>query len=126
MTSKFDTKQAAISFLELVVTGKIDEAYETYVDMSGKHHNAYFGAGFTSLREAMKANHVETPGKQFIIKHVVAENDLVAVHSHLTFKADEPGMIVVHLLRFDNGKIVELWDLGQQIPVDIPNTDGVF
>ena len=32
-------KEFAIYFLNMVVEGKIDEAYRKYVDMEGKHHN---------------------------------------------------------------------------------------
>lgn len=35
-------------------------------------------------------------------------------------------MIVVHLLRFRGGKIVEIWDCGQPVPADSPNSDGAF
>ncbi len=38
----------------------------------------------------------------------------------------EPGIAVVHLFRFQAGKIVEMWDCGQQLPADSPNTDGAF
>jgi hypothetical protein len=35
-------------------------------------------------------------------------------------------MSVVHMFRIRNGKIAEMWDCGQQIPKDSPNTDGAF
>ena len=119
-------KEIAVGFLQMVVAGKIDEAYQLYVTMDGKHHNAFFASGFSTLREAMKENHTQFPHKQFTVKHVLGDGDLVAVHSHLVFKAGEPGMVVVHLFRFNEGKIVELWDCGQAIPVECPNTDGAF
>jgi len=30
------------------------------------------------------------------------------------------------LFRFEDGKIVELWDFGQPVPAESPNTDGLF
>lgn len=119
-------KQSALEFLKLVIDGKIDEAYEKYVDMQGTHHNAFFPAGFQTLKEAMKENEAQFPGKQFTIKNVLGEGDLVAVHSHLVMKPGEPGMITMHLFRFKNDKIVEMWDCGQAIPEDSPNKGGVF
>jgi hypothetical protein len=32
----------------------------------------------------------------------------------------------VHILRFERGRIVEMWDLGQEIPEDSPNALGMF
>ena len=121
-----DNKQSALQFMELVTAGKIDEAYQKYVSMDGKHHNAFFPAGFPALRDAMKENHIQFPVKIFTPKNVLADGDLVAVHSHLVLKAGEPGIITVHIFRFQDGKIIELWDCSQAIPADLPNTDGVF
>jgi predicted SnoaL-like aldol condensation-catalyzing enzyme len=41
-------------------------------------------------------------------------------------KQDDPGMTVVHIFRFQNGKIIEMWDVGQEIPHDSPNVDGAI
>lgn len=120
-------KESAIHFLKQVVSGEIDEAYAKYVDLSGKHHNAYFPAGFPALREAMKENHSKFPHKQFEVKRVIAEGDWVVTHSHLRMNAeDQTGKVAVHLFRFKNGKIVEMWDCGMPIPENSPNRDGVI
>ncbi len=119
-------KQSAQDFLTLVVNGKIDEAYEKYIDMNGKHHNLYFAGDFTTLKEAMEESQKERPDKKFTIKHVVGDGDMVAVHSHLLLKPDTPGMITLHMFRFENDKIVEMWDFGQEIPKDSPNQNGAF
>ncbi len=119
-------KQAAVDFLQLVVAGRIEEAYQTHVDMQGKHHNPYFPAGFAALQQAMTEAHVQYPDKQFTIHHVLGDGDLVAVHSQMVHGPDQPAIAVVHLFRFHAGKVVELWDCGQPIPADSPNVDGSF
>jgi predicted SnoaL-like aldol condensation-catalyzing enzyme len=119
-------KQTALQFLSLVVVGNIDEAYQKYVNMDGKHHNTYFPAGFVSLREAMKENHLQFPDKKFTVKNALGDGDLVAVHSHLVMKIGGPELLVVHLFRFKDDKIVEIWDCGQAIPDNNPNKDGAF
>jgi predicted SnoaL-like aldol condensation-catalyzing enzyme len=117
-------KDIAVKFLQLVVAGNIDEAYEMFVDMKGKHHNIYFPADFYSLKDAMKENHKEFPNKVFEIKNIIAEGNLVAAHSSINI--GEKKIAVVHLFRFENEKIIEMWDVGQEIPDDIPNIDGAF
>jgi predicted SnoaL-like aldol condensation-catalyzing enzyme len=119
-------KDIALAFLKTVTDGSIDEAYEKYVEMSGKHHNVYTPAGFTALKDGMQENETQMPNKKFTPKTVIADGELVAVHSHLVLKADMPDMSVVHMFRIRNGKIAEMWDCGQQIPKDSPNTDGAF
>ena len=119
-------KQAAIDFLQLVVAGRIDEAYQKHVDMRGKHHNAFFPSGFANLKKAMAENEGINPGKRLTVVNALADGDLVAVHSHLKVGKGEPDMTVVHLFRFADSKIIEMWDCGQRLPADSPNSDGAF
>ena len=121
-----DPKQIARQFMELVIAGKIDDAYKKYVSSNGKHHNAYFREGFQALQEAMKENHLQFPNKQFTIEHVISDGELVAIHSHIVLRQGEAGMAAIHLFRFQGNKIVEMWDIGEPIPADSPNQDGVF
>ncbi len=129
MADKNDTeayKQAAVEFLRLATSGSIDEAYQKYVDMQGKHHNPFFPTGFAALKKGMLDNHARFPNKQLTIKHVLGDGELVAVHSHIVMNPGEKGVATVHLFRFDKNKIVELWDFGQPVPDDSPNQDGIF
>jgi predicted SnoaL-like aldol condensation-catalyzing enzyme len=119
-------KQAAVEFLQLVVAGRIDEAYRAHVNMRGKHHNPFFAAGFPALQKAMQDDQARSPNKQLNVKNVLGDGDLVAVHSHLVFRPGDPGMATVHFFRFRAGKIVEMWDCGMPIPPDSPNADGAF
>ena len=117
-------KEIAVNFLNLVIAGRIDEAYEKYVDKNGKHHNVYFPAGFSALKDAMKENHTQFPNKEFEIKNVIAEGSIAAVHSRLLLGDKE--MAVVHIFKIEEGKITEMWDIGQEIPEELPNKDGAF
>ena len=119
-------KEQAIDFLQLVVAGKIDEAYENYINIHGRHHNLYYSGEFTSLKKGMLENHAQFPNKRLMVKNVLGDGDLVAIHSHIILKAGDPGMVTVHIFRFEEGKIVEMWDIGQAIPVDSPNRMGAF
>jgi predicted SnoaL-like aldol condensation-catalyzing enzyme len=117
---------AAVQFLKLVTDGNVEEAFSLYVASTGKHHNLYIAAGFDALKEGMQASESETPNEQFTIKYVITENDMVAVYSRLVMNPGETGMIVVHMFRFADDKIVEIWDCAQKIPNDSLNNDGSF
>jgi predicted SnoaL-like aldol condensation-catalyzing enzyme len=121
-----DRKEAAVHFLKLVVAGRINEAYQLYVEIQGKHHNPFFPAGFPALRTAMAGNHAEFPNKQITAKHVLGDGDFVAVHSHLVMVPGEKEFATVHLFRFQGTGIVEMWDIGLPLPADSPNRDGAF
>jgi len=119
-------KETAVDFLQLIVAGSIDEAYANYVNMHGKHHNMYYSADFSALKQGMIENQSKFPNKRLMVKNVIGDGNMVAIHSNLIMKTGEPGMAVVHIFRFENGKIVEMWDIGQTVPNESPNRLGAF
>ena len=119
-------RQAAKQFLQLVVAGQIDEAYQRHVDLNGKHHNPLFAEGIPALKKAMIENHVQLPKKQLLVKNVLSDGDFVAVHSQIVLRPGESSVATVHLFRVSGDKIVEMWDVGQPVPADSPNQDGAF
>ena len=119
-------KDAAVSFLKLGSSGKVNEAYPKYTDIRFVHHNPYFEGSAPSLAAGMADNALQNPEKVLEVKHVIAEGDLVVIHSHVRLKPGDPGVALVHIFRFDSGRIVELWDIGQPVPEKSPNQYGMF
>lgn len=119
-------KEQAVSFLQLVATGHVDEAYERYIGSDFCHHNPFFRGEAESLKAAMKENALEAPNKTFDVKHVIEEGEMVVVHSHIKQNPEDLGAAVVHIFRFHDERIVEAWDLGQPVPENITNENGMF
>ena len=96
-------KNIATDFLKLASSGKVREAYEKYVSLDFKHHNAYFKGDRQSLLEAMEEASVKSPNKSIEIVRVLEDGDLVATHSRV-LRADQnaPEIAVVHIFRFKN------------------------
>lgn len=119
-------KQIAMDFLLTVVSGQVRQAYERYVAADFRHHNAWFPGDAASLMAGMEDSARKQPDKSFDIQFAIAEGDRVAVYSRLRQYPGHPGIAVVHMFRIDGGKIVELWDVGQAVPDDSPNQNGMF
>jgi predicted SnoaL-like aldol condensation-catalyzing enzyme len=119
-------KEKAVSFLQLVASGKVREAYINHVGPDFCHHNAYFRGDAESLMIAMEENAVMNPNKTLEVKRVIEEKDIVAVYSHVKQNPEDLGAAVVHIFRFQNDQIVELWDVGQPIPENSLNENGMF
>jgi predicted SnoaL-like aldol condensation-catalyzing enzyme len=117
---------AAVAFLEMASSGEVREAYAKFVGLGFRHHNPYFEGSAGSLQAGMEENAQQNPDKVLEVKRVIAEGEFVVVHSHVRQKPDELGGAVVHIFRFENDRIVELWDLGQPVPEDSPNQYGMF
>jgi len=119
-------RDSAVSFLQLASSGNVQEAYDRFVGPDFRHHNPYFRGDAASLAAAMAQNAAENPQKEFEVRHVVEDGDLVAVHSRVRLKPDSGDGAVFHLFRFVEGRIAELWDVGQPVPADSPNEHGMF
>ena len=119
-------KDIAQDFLELAAKGDSYKAFELYVSKKFKHHNPYFKEDANTLMQAMKEAAEKNPNKTLKIYHVLEDQNLVVIHSHIKQNDDDLGIAVVHIFKFEENKIVELWDLGQAIPNEIVNKLGMF
>ncbi|MBW3113640.1 nuclear transport factor 2 family protein [Bacillus sp. MCCB 382] len=119
-------KETAVSFLERVASGDIRKAFNNYTAKEFHHHNPYFRGDAESLMLAMEENAEKNPGKIFEVKRSIEEGNEVVVHSHVRQYPEDLGAVVVHIFRFENERIVELWDVGQPVPEDMINENGIF
>jgi predicted SnoaL-like aldol condensation-catalyzing enzyme len=85
---------------------------------NGKNGRESFINGF--------AQQVESTAYRCEIKRVVAESDLVVVHSHCKEKPDDRGSAVIDIFRVEKDLIVEHWDVMQAIPEAPKNPNGMF
>ena len=128
-------KDIAVEFLSLIGLGRPKKGLRFFAPEC-KTHNPYVLGGMDALIDAMVA--VQKEGAKailegskadfkLIIRRVLADRDLVAVHTQLSSsRPSEGGLRQVHLFRFREGKIVEYWDITQQVPENAPNAAGAF
>ncbi len=119
-------KEKAMTFLQLVSSGKVREAYRSYIGPGFCHHNPFFRGDADSLMLAMEESASKNPDKTMEVKHAIEEGDSIVVHSHIKQNQEDLGVAVVHIFRFQDSQIVEMWDVAQPIPQSSPNENGVF
>lgn len=119
-------KNAAVDFLKKVVANEIAAAFAQHVAPTFRHHNPWFRGDAAALQAGMEENAQQSPAKILEIQHVIGEGDCVAVHSRIQQSRDARAAAVVHIFRFENGRIVELWDVGMEEPAETINEHGLF
>jgi len=119
-------KEIAGELLKLSAIGKSREIFGKYVGRNFIHHNVYFKADAETLLNAMEENAKENPNKEFEILRILEDGDLVAVHSRARQNPLGQDIALVHIFRFEENKIVELWDVGQPVPENCINENGMF
>jgi predicted SnoaL-like aldol condensation-catalyzing enzyme len=117
-------KEQAVSFLEMCANGQAGAAYKIYTAPELIHHNVHFPAEPEALSKGMDDNAVEHPSKTYEVQRVLEDQDTVAVHGRVVFAGLE--IAVVHIVRFEDEKIVEMWDVAMPVPDDSPNSNGPF
>jgi len=119
-------KQNAIAFYNTAYLGKPAQAVEKYVGAEYIQHNPLVADGKQALIDYFEEMARDYPGKSIEFVRAVAEGDLVAVHTHQTWPANEE-YITMDFFRFDdNGKIVEHWDSMQEIPSETKNGNTMY
>lgn len=119
-------KQNAISFYKTAFEGNPRKAVELYVGDEYIQHNPVVANGKEAFIE-----YFERMAKEYTVKSVefiraVAEDDLVAVHTHQIWPNNEE-YVTMDFFRFDsNGKIVEHWDSIQLIPEKSANNNTMY
>lgn len=67
------------------------------------------------------------PQLTFDIKRLIAEDDHVVMHSLMRMSPEDRGRAVVDIFRFDaEGRMVEHWDVQQEIPEQSANHNTMF
>ena len=120
-------KQIAVAFLTMIFNDhKVEEAFKLYAVPEYKQHNPYAASGAQAaigfLGPYLKAN----PEARTDIKRVIAEGNLVAIHNNPKQNTKDRGRAVVDIFRLENGKVVEHWDVVQDITEKTANENTMF
>jgi predicted SnoaL-like aldol condensation-catalyzing enzyme len=119
-------KESAVAFYRTAYMGNPEKAVELYVGADYIQHNPAVKDGKAGFIEYFQRMSRDYPEKNIAFVRVIAEGDLVALHTHQTWPGDDE-YVTMDFFRFDdNGKIVEHWDAIQQIPVRSNNGNAMY
>src|SRR5512139_1720466 len=119
-------KRVATEFYDAAINRKDFAAASQYLGSYYKQHNPTAADGAEGLRAFIDFLKSRFPNQRGEIKRVIAEGDLVVLHVHSTRGDDTPGRAIVDIFRIENGKVVEHWDVIQDIPEKAANANGMF
>ncbi len=105
---------------------KPEEAVAKYLGPHYRQHNPGSADGSEPFIGFMKWFAQTYPDFRMDSKRIFAEGNYVVLHSHLIRKPGDRGMAVVDIFRLENGKIVEHWDVVQEVPETSANSNTMF
>jgi predicted SnoaL-like aldol condensation-catalyzing enzyme len=119
-------KLNAIAFYRTAYLGNPRKAVNLYVGKEYIQHNPLVGNGKEAFIDYFETMARDYPEKEIEFVRSVAEDDLVALHTHQTWP-DNDEYVTMDFFRFDeNGKIVEHWDTLQDVPSETKNGNLMY
>lgn len=102
------------------------QAVARYLGSSYRQHNPMAGDGPEPFIGYVKWLTGENPDLRVDIRRVIADGDLVVLHNHFIPSRGARGTAVIDIFRLENGKIVEHWDVIQEVPETAQNQNTMF
>ena len=126
MSELEENKKNAIAFYRTAYLGNPSKAVEEYVGQEYIQHNPLVSDGKQAFIDYFEEMNKDYPDKSIEFVRVVAEGNLVALHTHQTWPGND-NYVTMDFFRFDNnGKIVEHWDSIQEVPNETKNGNPMY
>lgn len=120
-------KKIVVNFYNGVFQKHEVKAYsDRYIGNQYIQHNPHVPDGKAPFVNYFTQYFKENPTAKSTIKRAVADGDLVWLHVHSTQNSKNLGTAVVDIFRVENGKIVEHWDVQQEVPKQSVNKNTMF
>jgi len=117
---------AVTEFYELAINQKDFAAAEKYMGPHYIQHNPGAPDGKAGLEQYIGYLRANMPEYHSEIKRCFSEGEFVILHVHNKPTPDALGRAVVDIFRLEDGKVVEHWDVIQDIPENSRNDNTMF
>ena len=119
-------KRTVMAFYEAAINGKDFEAAAKFIGARYVQHNPLIADGIDGFKAFVGYLQATFPKLRAEIKRIFADGDFVIVHTHGVREPGQRGSAIVDIFRFEEGKIVEHWDVMQPVPETASNQNGMF
>lgn len=120
-----DNGELAVAALDGLFNRRDLSVLDRYFGDEYLQHNPNVADGTAALRAYVQSLESQ-PEFGVEIHRVVAQGDLVAVHGHYRNGPDDLGRAAVDLFRVEDGRLVEHWDVLQDVPPQSVNGHSMF
>lgn len=126
-TMEEQNKKIVREFYEMAFNQhKPTDAAKKYIGGKYIQHNPNVPNGAAAFYGYFEGFFKEHPRSRVEIKRVIGEGDLVVLHLNSKTDDKDRGKAIADIFRVENGKIVEHWDVIQDVPEKAANNNTMF
>jgi predicted SnoaL-like aldol condensation-catalyzing enzyme len=119
-------KKTVVEFYNKALNDKDFDAASKYLGSRYTQHNPVAADGPQGLKGFIQFLRDKFPKSHSEIKRVFADGDYVIVHVHAIREPGTRGRAIIDIFKLEKGKVVEHWDVAQDVPEKAANTNGMF
>ena len=121
-----ENKRVVLAFYEAAINQKDFDAAAKFLGPRYTQHNPKAADGAEGLKAFLAFLRDKFPDYHSEIKRVFADGDYVILHVHNVPAPGSRGNAIVDIFRLENGKVIEHWDVRQEIPEQTANSNTMF
>jgi predicted SnoaL-like aldol condensation-catalyzing enzyme len=121
-----ENKKTVTAFYDAAINQKDFEAAAKFIGPRYVQHNPRAADGPEGLKAFLGVLREKFPDYHSEIKRVFADGDYVILHVHNVPMPGARGAAIVDIFKLEGGKIVEHWDVRQEIPEQSANSNTMF
>jgi predicted SnoaL-like aldol condensation-catalyzing enzyme len=119
-----ENKKLVTNLYQEVFGDKNIDAVDKYIGDSYIQHNPAVADGKEALKAALRIWFKDAPKENIDIQHIGADGNFVYIHTKS--KQGNKTFSVMDIFRIDGGKVVEHWDVMQEVPAKSANDHPMF
>lgn len=119
-------KQHVIEFYNKALNDKDYAAAAKYLGDRYTQHNPTAADGPAGLKGFIDFLRTRFPQSHNEIVRAFADGDYVILHVHSVRTPGTAGRAIVDIFKLDHGKVVEHWDVIEDVPASSANANGMF
>jgi predicted SnoaL-like aldol condensation-catalyzing enzyme len=119
-----ENKKLVANLYQEVFGDKNIDAVDKYIGDNYIQHNPAVADGKEALKAALKVWFKDAPKEKIDIQHIGADGNFVYIHTKS--RQGNKTISVMDIFRIDGSKIVEHWDVMQEVPAKAANDHPMF
>ncbi|MEV4087888.1 ester cyclase [Nonomuraea fuscirosea] len=126
MPTVASNKQTVLDFYEAAFNEKDFDTVAKLVGDDYTQHNPQIADGPDGLQARLRHLKETFPALRVEVRRLLAEDDYVVGHVYAVREPGQRGTAIMDIFRLEDGKLIEHWDVMQEIPAEALNPNGMF